>query len=70
TFGSQSSSDETKKRHLIESISKATNRQSEVSDADRRSNDKIQIDLQDEIFDKFGYYYERKKGEFADGLKD
>ncbi|MBO2646611.1 AIPR family protein [Shewanella algae] len=70
TFGSQSSSDENKKRHLIESISKATNRQSEVSDADRRSNDKIQIDLQDEIFDKFGYYYERKKGEFADGLKD
>lgn len=70
TFGEHSASSEIKKRSLIESISKATNRQNEVSEADRRSNDKIQIDLQELLFDKFGYYYERKKGEFADGIKD
>tara|TARA_B100000700_G_C14995561_1_gene833627 strand:+ start:357 stop:1847 length:1491 start_codon:yes stop_codon:yes gene_type:complete len=70
TFGEHSANSETKKRSLIESISKATNRQNEVSDADRRSNDKIQIDLQELLFHKFGYYYERKKGEFADGIKD
>jgi hypothetical protein len=70
TFGEHSATSETKKRSLIESISKATNRQNEVSDADRRSNDKIQIDLQELFFNQFGYYYERKKGEFADGIKD
>ncbi|WP_323964150.1 AIPR family protein [Aeromonas hydrophila] len=70
TFGQHSANSETKKRSLIESISKATNRQNEVSDADRRSNDKIQIDLQELLFNRFGYYYERKKGEFADGIKD
>ncbi|MFQ2250116.1 AIPR family protein [Aeromonas dhakensis] len=70
TFGELSSKNEQQKRLLIESISKATNRQNEVSDADRRSNDKIQIDLQEIFFQKFGYYYERKKGEFSDGIKD
>ena len=70
TFGQDVTSEEEKKRSLIESISKATNRQSEVSDADRRSNDKIQIDLQEIFFEKFGLFYERKKGEFSDGLKE
>lgn len=70
TFGEQVETDIHKKRMLIESISKATNSQSEVTEADRRSNDKIQVDLQELIFDRYGYYYERKKGEFADGLKD
>lgn len=70
TFGETASSEETKKRSLIEDISKATNRQSAISDADRRSNDKVQVDLQEILFDNFGCYYERKKGEFANGIKE
>lgn len=70
TFGETASSDEASKRRLIEDISKATNRQSEVSDADRRSNDKIQLDLQEVLFDTFGYYYERKTGEFSNGIRE
>ncbi len=53
---------------LIEDISKATNQQSPVTEADRRANDKVQIELQEKIFDEFGLYYERKRGEFGDGL--
>jgi len=53
---------------LIEEISKATNQQTAVNEADRRSNDKIQVELQNNIFSAFGYFYERKRGEFSDGL--
>lgn len=70
TFGASTASNESNKRKLIEDISKATNRQSVVSDADRRSNDKIQIDLQEILFDDFGCYYERKKGEFSNGVRE
>ena len=70
TFEKSDNIDETKKLELIEAISKATNSQSTVLDADRKSNDKIQILIQKEIFNKFGMYYERKKGEFADGVKE
>lgn len=70
TFGKTASAEEGHKLKLIEEISKATNRQSQVSDADRRSNDKIQIELQDQLFDQFGVYYERKKGEYSDGVRD
>ncbi len=55
---------------LVEEISQATNQQSPVIEADRRSNDEIQIKLQGLIFEKYGYFYERKLGEFADGLKE
>lgn len=55
---------------LIEEISKATNQQTPVDEADRRSNDKIQIELQKILFEKYGYYYERKRGEFADGVRE
>lgn len=54
---------------LIEAISKATNQQSVVNEADRRSNDQIQIQLQDFLFDKYGCFYERKRGEYADGVR-
>lgn len=54
---------------LIESISKATNQQSRVNEADRRSNDQIQIDLQRHLFNVHGVFYERKRGEYADGLR-
>lgn len=53
---------------LIEQISVATNQQSPVYEADRRANDRIQVQLQELIFRDFGLYYERKKGEFGDGL--
>jgi hypothetical protein len=53
---------------LIEDISKATNQQSPVTEADRRANDKVQIELQEKIYGEFGLYYERKRGEFGDGL--
>jgi len=54
---------------LIEAISKATNQQSQVNEADRRSNDAIQIQLQEFLFNKYGYFYERKRGEYADGIR-
>lgn len=55
---------------LIQAISKATNQQTPIKEADRRANDKIQIELQQSIFQQFGYFYERKKGEFYDGLQN
>ena len=62
--------DEESKLSLIESISKATNDQTAVTEADRRSNEKIQIEIQSKIFQNFGYFYERKRGEFGDGLRN
>lgn len=53
---------------LIEDISIATNQQSPVYEADRRANDKVQVRLQELIYDDFGLYYERKRGEFGDGI--
>lgn len=54
---------------LISDISKASNSQTKVEEADRRSNEKLQMDLQRRFFDHFGLFYERKRGEFADGLR-
>lgn len=54
---------------FIEKISNATNQQTRIEEADRRSNDKIQIAIEKAIFNKFGYFYERKKGEFYNGLE-
>ncbi len=54
---------------LISDISKASNSQTKIEEADRRSNEKIQIDLQRLFFGDFGLFYERKRGEFADGLR-
>ena len=55
---------------LISAISKASNSQTKIEEADRRSGDEIQIRLQDHLFKESGMYYERKKGEFADGIRD
>lgn len=57
------------KLKLIEDISIATNQQSPVNEADRRANDKVQVKLQKQIFADFGLYYERKRGEFGDGIR-
>lgn len=62
--------DESKDFKLIETISKATNQQNTVDEADRRANDHIQIKLQKLIFNEFGYLYERKRGEFGDGIRE
>lgn len=67
---SQSSQENSEKLQLIESISKATNQQTNVTEADRRSNDKIQVEIQGRIYEEFGYFYERKRGEFWDGLNN
>ncbi len=69
TFTDQDNINDNDKLQLIEEISKATNQQSPVLEEDRRSNEKVQIELQHKIYDTFGYFYERKKGEFADGIK-
>ena len=55
---------------LIEEVSKSTNRQTPVEEADRRSNDAIQMQLQKTFYTDFGYFYERKEGEFYDGLRN
>lgn len=57
------------KLKLIEEISIATNQQSTVTEADRRANDKVQIELQNKIYSDFGLFYERKRGEFGDGIR-
>lgn len=68
TFSEDSENSTLNRLTLIEDISKATNQQSPVTEADRRANDKVQIELQEKIFQEFGLYYERKRGEFGDGL--
>ncbi len=55
---------------FVQMISNATNQQSEVIEADRRSNHIIQITLQKEIYERYGYFYERKNGEFYEGLSN
>lgn len=70
TFEDPENNQENRKLNLIEEISKATNQQTAVSEADRRSNDKIQIELQHLFFEGFGYFYQRKAGEYGDGLRN
>ncbi len=69
TFHPEDQASQAQYLDLIESISKATNQQSEVNEADRRSNDQIQIQLQEYLYDKYGCFYERKRGEYADGVR-
>lgn len=56
------------KVQLIEEISTATNQQTPVLTADRYSNDHLHVDLQARIFDISGLLYERKRGEFSEGI--
>jgi len=60
--------DDESKVELIEEISTATNQQTPVINADRISNDKIHLILQKLLFHRFGILYERKRGEFGDGV--
>jgi hypothetical protein len=54
--------------NFLEKVSESTNNQTKVDEADKRSNDPIQIELQNKIYKEYGYFYERKSGEFFDGL--
>lgn len=66
TIINNSSDDE--KRLLIDDISNATNKQTPVINADRYSNEKIHSDIQKKVYAKYGLLYERKRGEFSDGI--
>jgi len=55
---------------FIESISDATNKQSKIVEADRRSNDPRMIALQSYFYDEHGLFLERKRGEFKYGLDE
>lgn len=58
------------KLSLINEISIATNRQTPVVNADKFANDKLQIALQKRLYEDYGILYERKRGEFADGIRN
>lgn len=58
------------KLQLIDDISTATNLQTPVITADKFSNEKNQVLLQKVLFDRYGILFERKRGEFGDGLKN
>ncbi len=70
TQKAENAEEQAKKLQLIEAISKATNQQTAVTEADRRSNDKVQIEIQERIFNEFGLFYERKRGEFWNGRQE
>jgi len=53
---------------LIDQISTATNQQTVVITADRFSNEPAHHEIQSKLFERFGLLYERKRGEFADGI--
>lgn len=67
--GNQKSGADPQRLQLVGDISKASNSQTKVDESDRRSNDPIQIGLQTAFFIQHGLYYERKRGEFSDGLQ-
>jgi hypothetical protein len=68
TLNSGAETKESEKLRLIEAISEATNLQTAVITADRYSNEEVNLQLQKTLFDKYGLLYERKRGEFQDGL--
>lgn len=58
------------KLELIDEISNATNKQTPVITADRFANESMHIELQHRVFERHGLLYERKRGEFSDGVRD
>jgi hypothetical protein len=70
TFDSEERLEEGSKLELIDAISRATNSQTVVSKADRRSNDQGLKSLQDRCFEACGIWLERKRGEFLDGVRE
>lgn len=68
SFEGSSQANQSSRLTLIGDISKASNSQTKVDESDRRSNDPVQLKLQDLFFKDHGLYYERKQGEFHDGI--
>lgn len=58
------------KLQLIDEISNATNKQTPVINADRFANEILHQRIQKKVFDRYGILYERKRGEFSDGLRN
>lgn len=58
----------TAKLKLIDSISTATNQQTAVFDSDRVSNEPVYEALQAKLFSRYGIFFEKKRGEFGDGI--
>ena len=58
------------KLKLIDDISNATNQQTTVIGADRISNDDVYIRIQTVRFERYGLLFERKRGEFGEGIKN
>lgn len=54
---------------IITNISKSTNKQSRIEEADMRANDSLQIELQKILFTSYGLFYERKVGEFEEATQ-
>lgn len=46
--------------NLVEKITLTTNNQNRITDRDLRANDPVQRDIENLMFEKFGYFYERK----------
>lgn len=57
------------RRELIDRISTATNQQTAVTNADRHSSDEGFGALQTHLFQAYGVLFERKRGEFEDGIR-
>lgn len=55
---------ETADAQLVDKIVLTTNNQNKISSRDLRSNDKVQIDMQ-EAFSKYGLFYERKINQYG-----
>lgn len=63
-------SSELEKLELIDEISNATNKQTPVINADRFANEIFHTEIQHRVFEQHGLLYERKRGEFSDGIRD
>ncbi len=56
------------KASLIDRISSATNQQTTVINADKFANDQVFLKIQEVLFTRYSLLFERKRGEFADGI--
>ena len=55
---------------FIDSISTSTNQQTQIKEADRHSSNPMLVNIQTEIFKKYGYFLELKRGEYYNGLSN
>jgi len=55
---------------ITSDVSLSTNSQSPIDSADLKANHIFQINLQNYIFESYGLFYERKRGEFFTSLKN